>query len=233
MEYNLNSNCKGYALAELCIALVILGILLSALVPSFNGLYSMYGTWITKTRQDKIIRALANHVLLTGYLPAPYKDGRNGNPDIGSIPYQELGLRFEDSLDSKNIPFVYVRNPLLSNSRFYNAKNLDYDVTKESFDLCDVKLDLEPQGLILKLEGKEIKAPHQIIAFVILNGKHLSVVTNSNAKILVEIPSQEKNRVIYVTNYNLVSEYMHFPCKEVTKKEPSVSAKNRQWSDGY
>ncbi|MDC0349298.1 type II secretion system GspH family protein [Alphaproteobacteria bacterium] len=112
---------KGFALIEIAIALIVMGLVLGAGIPSFLHYLKWQKIQETKEKQEKILYSLAGFVLQNGFVPlpaAPYEKGENfglsrkslNTPlDMrGLIPFKTLGLPESYSKDGFKRYFTYI-----------------------------------------------------------------------------------------------------------------------------
>jgi len=112
---------KGFALIEIAIALIIMGLILGAGIPSFLHYLKWQKIQQTKEKQEKILYSIAGFVLQNGFVPlpaSPYEKGENfglsrqslNTPlDMrGLVPFRALGLPESYSKDGFKRYFTYI-----------------------------------------------------------------------------------------------------------------------------
>lgn len=141
--------CKAYSIMELSITLLIVGIMSISLFSLINTLQHTYKTYITKHRQQIVMRAIGQYTAQRLYLPYPcpsekFNEGTDNYnvsitfepavnktpqqtqlPCIGVIPWKTLGLSKEMALDGYGNPMTYVMHPKLGrDSRTFYTSDL-------------------------------------------------------------------------------------------------------------
>jgi type II secretory pathway pseudopilin PulG len=112
---------KGFALIEIAIALIVMGLILGARIPSFLHYLRWQKIQETKEKQEKILYSIAGFVLQNGFVPlpaSPYEKGKNfglsrqslNTPlDMrGLVPFKTLGLPESYSKDGFKRYFTYI-----------------------------------------------------------------------------------------------------------------------------
>lgn len=111
----------GFALVEVTIALIIMGIVMGVGLPSFLQYLKWQRVHETETRQEKILYSLASFVLQNGYLPLPAysretwerfglsRETLNTPQDNrGLVPFKTLGLPERYAKDGFGRYFTYI-----------------------------------------------------------------------------------------------------------------------------
>lgn len=98
---------KAFTLVEMAIVLVIIGIGLGGLLLTLTAQIDLRNYAATRQAMEEIKEALIGYSLSHGYLPCPAKSAIDGTEDrsaggacntrVGFIPWQELGVRRDDS----------------------------------------------------------------------------------------------------------------------------------------
>ncbi|OFW69372.1 MAG: hypothetical protein A2977_03305 [Alphaproteobacteria bacterium RIFCSPLOWO2_01_FULL_45_8] len=114
-------NEEGFALVEVAIALIVMGVLLGIGLPSFLQYLQWQKIRDTKEKQEKIFYSVASFVLQNGFVPLPadpYEKGENfgmsrpsaqKSEDLrGLIPFKTLGLPEECARDGFKHYFTYI-----------------------------------------------------------------------------------------------------------------------------
>ena len=122
---------KGFALIEVSIALLILGIISSISISQFATVKRMQAEIATKTNIDCILKSLgAYYISKQGLLPYPANNssqvtGRQvtGKLDFGIVPYKSLGIMEKYAKDGYGNWLLYKVNPDVGKTTTKN-KNL-------------------------------------------------------------------------------------------------------------
>lgn len=98
---------KAFTLVEMAIVLVIIGISLGGILLTLTAQINLRNYAATRQAMEEIKEALIGFSLSHGYLPCPAKSAVDGtenrnvsgacNARVGFIPWQELGVRRDDS----------------------------------------------------------------------------------------------------------------------------------------
>jgi type II secretory pathway pseudopilin PulG len=112
---------EGFALVEVAIALIVMGIMLGVGLPSFLHYLQWQKIRETKEKQEKIFYSVASFVLQNGFIPLPadpYEKGdsfglsrptADTSSDLrGIIPFKTLGLPEDYARDGFNHYFTYI-----------------------------------------------------------------------------------------------------------------------------
>lgn len=110
---------KGFALIEVSIALLVLGIISSISISQFATIKRMQAEMTTKSNVDFILKSLgAYYISKQGLLPYPANNGLqvtgqqvNGKLDFGIIPYKSLGIMEKYAKDGYGNWLLYKLNP--------------------------------------------------------------------------------------------------------------------------
>lgn len=116
---------EGFALVEVAIALIIMGIVMGVGLPSFLHYLQWQKIRETKEKQEKIFYSVASFVLQNGFLPlsaSPHEGGDSfgmSRPSIhnpsdlrGIVPFKTLGLPEDYARDGFNRYFTYIGGSL-------------------------------------------------------------------------------------------------------------------------
>ncbi len=102
---------KGFILAEVCIALMIVGIIGSMTLPLLNQAITWKKTIETQERIERSLKLLGQFVLKNFHLPPPKT--RMTCEEEGDLPYKELGMNECDAKDGAGKVIRYrVAHPL-------------------------------------------------------------------------------------------------------------------------
>lgn len=120
-----NIKLKGFALIEVSIALLILGIISSISISQFATLKRMQAEITTRSNIDYVLKSLgAYYISRVGLLPAPASKnspitGRQvaGKTDFGIVPYKSLGIMEKYAKDGYGNWLLYRLNPDIGKSR--------------------------------------------------------------------------------------------------------------------
>lgn len=146
MNTNMRKNTQeqkmsAYALIEISISLIVIAILGFAMLVMHKYYYKKNMDYITKTRQNYVMKALGQYAGTHSCLPYPCKaeyhnigtqqiPTTTANQHImhsaGYVPWKTLGIPKEYSVDAYNQPFTYVMNPLL-------GERIDFEPFPDSF----------------------------------------------------------------------------------------------------
>lgn len=112
---------EGFALVEVAIALIVMGIVLGVGLPSFLHYLQWQKIRETKEKQEKIFYSVASFVLQNGFIPLPADPHEKGDSfglsrpaadtssDLrGIIPFKTLGLPEDYARDGFNRYFTYI-----------------------------------------------------------------------------------------------------------------------------
>ncbi len=118
-----NAKLAAFGLIEAAILLVILGIVSSAGIKTYNHLRIQQKVRRTHEHRDQIISALAAFVARNGRLPCPSKpetegiEARNGQHGcilpLGHVPYRTIMLPNAYAFDGDQKPLLYAPEPQL------------------------------------------------------------------------------------------------------------------------
>ncbi len=123
---------KGFALIEVSIALLILGIISSISISQFATIKRMQAEMTTKSNIDFILKSLgAYYISRLGLLPYPANNGSqvtgqqvNGKLDFGIIPYKSLGIMEKYAKDGYGNWLLYKLNPDIGKKTTTKNRNL-------------------------------------------------------------------------------------------------------------
>ena len=112
---------EGFALVEVAIALIVMGVVLGVGLPSFLHYLEWQKIRDTKEKQEKILYSVASFVLQNGFLPLPADPHEQGEDfglsrssiqssgDLrGLVPFKTLGLPEEYARDGFRRYFTYL-----------------------------------------------------------------------------------------------------------------------------
>ena len=110
---------KGFALIEVSIALLVLGIISSISISQFATIKRMQAEITTKSNIDYVLKSLgAYYISKGGYFPYPANNcfqitGQQviGKTDFGIIPYRSLGIMEKYAKDGYGNWLLYKVNP--------------------------------------------------------------------------------------------------------------------------
>ena len=119
---------KGFALIEVSIALLVLGIISSISISQFATIKRMQAEMTTKSNVDFILKSLgAYYISKQGLLPYPANNGLqvtgqqvNGKLDFGIIPYKSLGIMEKYAKDGYGNWLLYKLNPDIGKTTIKN-----------------------------------------------------------------------------------------------------------------
>ncbi|CAN8141570.1 hypothetical protein THIOSC15_3030006 [uncultured Thiomicrorhabdus sp.] len=115
-------NCKGFTLVEISVVLLIVGILVAGALDGLGAFQRVKYHAESQENLSNIKQQLLKFVLINKYLPCPDSDndglenrvsgvlGAECSVDVGGIPYIDLGVKEEDSLDGWHNPIRYAIN---------------------------------------------------------------------------------------------------------------------------
>lgn len=142
-----NNGKKGFSLAETAISLVVMGLVMSSLVPLYRVHYKAHRKLLNEEKKEKIFQAVGAFLRLHGRLPCPADPFSQGEgrgiekkdcvdllvdaggevqqtygKSQGLVPFRTLGLPETASVNANNVRFIFVVNP--------------HFVQKHGFDFC-------------------------------------------------------------------------------------------------
>lgn len=112
---------EGFALVEVAIALIVMGVVMGVGLPSFLHYLEWQKIRDTKEKQEKILYSVSSFVLQNGFLPLPADPHQSGenfgmsrsavhtSADLrGLVPFKTLGLPEEYARDGFRRYFTYI-----------------------------------------------------------------------------------------------------------------------------
>lgn len=197
---------EGFALIEIALALIILGLITSFILPLMNGYKVWQAQQKTENHHQQIIASLANYVLRTHRLPCPaLNQMENGKAQphcrsgIGLVPYKTLGLSEKIAKDGQHQWFTYIVNPELTS------------IAIQSIDQNDAKSFCKCRNRALTME--EVDLPdHDCLAVVL---------TSSPPPQSLNLKKDLHGRSIWVTRDNLMAIHAKRPCQETASLPPA------------
>ena len=134
---------KGFALIEVSIALLILGIISSISVSQFATIKRIQAEITTKSNIDYVLKSLgAYYISKNGFLPYPAHNNTQltgkqvvGKTDFGIVPYKSLGIMEKYAKDGYGNWLLYKLNPdvgkLVNNNRNLGIQEFDSEVKSD------------------------------------------------------------------------------------------------------
>ncbi|WP_342261776.1 hypothetical protein [Alphaproteobacteria bacterium endosymbiont of Tiliacea citrago] len=120
---------NAFSLLELTLSLSIMGLMLTSLTILHTLISKMNKKDINETKYHHIRIAMQNYLLKNGKLPYASKN-EDGNSSItlyqGYVPYKTLGISKTYLYDANNRAFLYVVNPLLTDTNIPIQTPLSY-----------------------------------------------------------------------------------------------------------
>ena len=139
---------QGFFLVELALALVIFGIILGPSLIALRHYQRLQQVQTTKKHQETVLRALAQHLSLHGYLPFPadpkgadFSQGvssptrQQRNPYVGAVPYRTLGIEKENAKDGYHQFMTYAVDSSLTTNGNRDRKMICETVFKNKSQL--------------------------------------------------------------------------------------------------
>lgn len=151
------TKCSGFALIEVSIALLILGIMTSISMSQFATLKKLKAEQITQRNIDYIVHALGTYYLNKhGSLPNPVQPNQDG---FGYIPYKNMGIMAKYTKDGYGNPLLYKFNTSLidyNQSRLIDIKPVDKHVDK-SMGIDEYASDIKNDAVIFAIKTQDGK----------------------------------------------------------------------------
>ncbi len=141
---NIHKQLKGFALIEVSIALLILGIISSISINQFATLKRIQADMTTKNNIDHVLKSLgAYYIAKRGILPFPEKIGDRVTGrqtfdyrDFGTVPYKTLGIMEKFVKDGYGNWLKYKVHPDfgVKISKYYKLANKNLGISEDEFD---------------------------------------------------------------------------------------------------
>jgi type II secretory pathway pseudopilin PulG len=171
---------EGFALVEVAIALIVMGVVLGVGLPSFLHYLQWQKIRETKEKQEKILYSVASFVLQNGFLPLPadpYEKGEDfgisrhsvhhSSNLRGIVPFKTLGLPEDYARDGFRRYFTYIGGTVgkegvdLSNQASFCQTSSPY--------LMEVD-ERRPDGRVSK-RSQELASQNPIVLILISHGE--------------------------------------------------------------
>ncbi|MDR2464629.1 MAG: type II secretion system GspH family protein [Holosporales bacterium] len=114
----LGKKLKGFILIETAVALCVIGVLASIIIPSVKTLISASKILRTRHSLDFVLQSLSVHAKVYDRLPWPATDNsgleNECNHVIGKIPYKALCIEEQVQKDGYQRDIIYIVNPILT-----------------------------------------------------------------------------------------------------------------------
>ncbi len=200
----------GFALMEVALALIILGVVTSFILPLIHSYLTLEAAKKTEAHQQHIFAALANHVLRYNRLPCPAQESEPGKAPkhcpqgIGHIPFKTLGLPEHVAKDGHKHWFTYIVNPELTS------------ITIQSLDQGGVKCFCQANNRHLTIENVELP-DHDCIAFALSTAP----VPPSS----LQLKNTHSHPLVWISRDLLMANYAKRPCQPLTSQpapRPSI-----------
>ncbi|MDR1365835.1 MAG: prepilin-type N-terminal cleavage/methylation domain-containing protein [Holosporales bacterium] len=214
---------RGFALLEVAIAIMVMGVILGILAPSLNTLRVCSSLQSDKQKYDRICYAIAAYVIRNSHLPAPageLNSGESGlnNSAVGFIPFKSLGLSKDLTINSAGKPIKYIPNKALVEATVIHkstsglGKNMFGGTACEfcaRFEADSLNLDLIAQGQSVTdvTNGKSVNP----VAFILFADDQNTQITIGDTTTTVRIVSASPH-IKYVFRDDLMSYYAKYPC---------------------
>ncbi|MDR1032332.1 MAG: prepilin-type N-terminal cleavage/methylation domain-containing protein [Holosporales bacterium] len=214
---------RGFALLEVAIAIMVMGVILGILGPSLNTLRLCSSLQSNKQKYERICYAIAAYVIRNSHLPAPASEPNSGesnldSPNLGFIPFKSLGLSKDVSVNSAGKPIKYIPNKTLVEATVINKPGGGARSSLLSRTDCEFCARFEADTLSLDLinaQGQSVtdttntKSVNPIAFILFTDDQNVQIITGN--KTIVKITSASSH-IKYVFRDDLMSYYAKYPC---------------------
>lgn len=165
----------GFTLLEVCISMIIFGLIAGASIPLLSSFISAERYRRTELHKEQIISALASYLIQNNQLPCPSRSTQNmgikgenceqSNNCHGIVPYITLGLPENIAKDGFGNWFTYAVDSNLTKTEQIGIpiKNKPQEQTNEFFNISDNKINIYSAQTTQKI------SEYKNIAFVLIS----------------------------------------------------------------